>query len=179
MQRLINELRGQNKTKQEIENNPEFIRHQGNYNDASNTLAELNQAITDKEKDLVERQQQIAQYKVELQNMQKSGQKLREEKSEAQADMAIAEQQQQIAGVLNGIQASTVDKDLASVREARKEAKQKAKITSELAGNDARHAESEYLNLAAESTVSKELDSLLDWGDNEAGAKMEDAKLPE
>lgn len=179
MQKRIDSLRTSGKSKEEIQQDPEFIKHSGNYKDANSSLEQTHQQIADKEADLKERQAQIAKYKLELQAMQKNHEKLRQEKTEAVADVAIAQEAQQIADVLNGIADDTTDRDLASVREARKNAQAKAKITAELSGNDAHLAESEYLQLASNSVADKELDSLLNWGEEEPAAKMEDAKLAE
>lgn len=179
MQKRIDTLRGQGKSKEEILLDAEFIKHSGNYKDASSTLEEKHKQVSDKEDDLKERQSQIAKYKLELQTMQKTHEKLRQEKIEAVADVAISQQAQQIADVLNGIAEDTTDKDLQSVRQARKDAQAKARITSELSGNDARIAESEYLQLASASNADKQLDTLLNWGEEESASKMEDAKIAE
>jgi phage shock protein A len=180
MQKRIDALLAQGKTKEDIQKDGEYIKHAGNYKDASSTLEQYNIQIHDKEKDLAERKQQIATYKVELQKMQKDHEKLRAEKSEALADVAIAKQQQQINDLLNGIADDTTDKDLQAARDARKQAQAKAKISAELAGNDAKLAESEYLQLASTSTADKELDNILNWGEMDKNKSvLEDAKLGE
>ena len=179
MQRRIDALKSSGKTKEEIQQDPEFIKHSGNYKDAASSLEQTNAQIHDKESDLHDRTTQIAQYKIELQAMQKAQEKLKNEKVEAIADVAIAQQAQQIADVLNGIAEDTTDKDLVAVREARAKAKAKAKITTALSGNDARLAENEYLELASTGAADKELDGLMNWGEETATSKMEDAKLPE
>lgn len=180
MQKRIDALLAQGKTKEEVQQDPEFIRHSGNYKDASSSLDACLGAIKDKESDLHERQAQIATYKLELQQMQKGLQALKTEKVEAVADVAIAQQMQAINDVLTGVAEDTTDRDLIAVREAAKQAKSKAKVTAELAGNDARLAENEYLNLATGSEADKELDGLLNWGESDASTeKLEDAKLPD
>jgi phage shock protein A len=180
MQKRVTLLLAQGKTREDIEgHDAEFIKHLGNYKDASSSLEQTLKQIHDKEKDLDERKTQIAQYKAELQRMQKDHEKLRTEKQEALADVAIAKQQQAISDVLNGIAQDTTDKDLQSAREARKNAQAKAKISAELAGNDAKLAESEYLQLASSSAADKELDSILNWGEDANKSKLEDAKLIE
>lgn len=178
MQRRIDAMKAQGKTKEETQEDPEFIRHHGNYKDAASTIGRIHEQLKDKEEDLKEKKHQIAQYKLELQQMQKMQQSLKEEKQEAIADVEIAKQAQEINDVLNGISEDTTDKDLAAVREERKKAKAKAKISVELSGNDARIAENEYLELANSSVADKELDDLLNWGE-ESTPKMEDAKLTE
>jgi DNA repair exonuclease SbcCD ATPase subunit len=179
MQRRINELRAQGLDKDKIQADPEFIKHSAAFKDASSTLAEIEARIEEKEKDLAGRKAQIAKFKAELQQMQRDQQSLREEKSEAMADVAVAQQMESVNAVLAGISEDTTDKDLAAARDARKRAKAKAEITSDLAGNDARVAESEYVALSATHVADKELDSLLDWGESKAepAEKLEDAKL--
>ncbi len=180
MKRVQQELLNAGKSKEEIVQNGDFVQHQAAYKDASSSLEEVSARCDEKESDLVDRQAQIATYKAELQRMQRQHQNLKEEKSEAIADVEIAKQMASVNDLLTGIAESSVDKDLAATREARKREVAKSKISSELAGNDARHAENEYLQLAAGSEVDAELDGLLNWdGDAEKAAPMGDARLPE
>lgn len=178
MQRRLNSLKKEGKTKEEIVVDAEFLRHQSAYKDASSSLSEVSARCDEKEVDLEERQNQIATYKSELQSMQRQQAALKEEKSEAIADVAVAEQMDSLNSVLAGISEDSTDKDLAAAREARKKVKAKAAITTELAGNDSKLAENEYLDLAASSEVDDELNNLLDWG-GDSDSKLDDAKLPE
>ena len=73
---------------EEILADGDFLRHQSAYKDASSSVAEVSERCDDKETDLEERRGQIATYKAELQNMQRAQQDLKEEKSEAVADVA-------------------------------------------------------------------------------------------
>ncbi len=179
MQRRINELKSQGKSKDEIQNDGDFLRHTAAYKDAVSSLSLTEEQIGTKEADLEERRDMIDKYKIELQSMQRNQQALKEEKQEALADVAIAKEQQAINDVLNGIASSSADKDLEAARDARKTAKAKAKISSELSGNEARHAENEYLDLAFGSEADKELDALLDWGDQDTDSPRQDAQIPE
>lgn len=184
MQKRLNDLKAQGKTKEEILADVEFIKHRAAFEDASSTLGETTKRMDDKENDLKTRQQQIATYKAELQSMQRSAQSLREEQNEAIADVAIAEQQEAINSMIAGIQSDTTDKDLSAARAARQRAKSKATITAELAGNDARLAENEYLDYAAKQAANTELDGLLNWGEEtkeekKGDADLSPAKLPE
>lgn len=179
MQRTINKLKDEGKTKEEIQMDADFIKHSSAFKDASSTHAEIEERIAEKEADLQEREGQIAKYKAELQSMQRNQQELKDEKHEAVADVAVAQQMESINNVLNGMSEDTTDKDLQAARDARKKAKANASISSELAGNDAKHAENEYLDMAAGSEADAELDSLLDWGEDASSDKMEDVQLPE
>ena len=179
MQRRINELKAQGKSKEEIQEDGDFLRHSAAYKDAVSSLNLTEEQIATKEADLEERRDMIDKYKIELQSMQRNQQALKEEKQEALADVTIAKEQQAISDVLNGIAADSTDKDLEAAREARKTAKAKAKIGAELSGNEARHAENEYLDLAFGSEADKELDALLDWGDQDTDSPRQDAQIPE
>lgn len=179
MQRRINQLRKEGKGKEECQMDAEFIKHSSAYKDASSTLAQLEERIDEKEIDLRERQHQVAKFKTELQEMQRAQQALKEEKSEAVADVAVAQQMEAVNSVLAGISSDSTDKDLQAAREARKRAKAKASITAELSGNDAKLAENEYLAEAAGSVADSELDGLLDWGDEDKNDSLADAKLTE
>ena len=177
MQRTIKSLAG--KDKAEIQANPEFQKHHAAYTDASSSVAEVSARIDEKETDLAERRKQISQYKIQLQQMQRDVKDLAEEKQEAVADVAVAQQAEAIASVLNGIAEDSTDKDLQAARAARKAAKAKAQISTELAGTDAVHAENEYLELAGSAVADSELDDLLDWGEPDAPDDLANAKLPE
>jgi chromosome segregation ATPase len=178
MQKRINALKAEGKSKEGMESDSEFIKHRAAYMDMKSTVAEKEARIDELEVDLEERRKQIATYKAELQQMQRQQASLREEKHEALADVAIANQAEAINSVLAGISADSTDKDLQAAREARKAAKAKAQITSELAGNDARLAENEYRDYALESEADNELDDLLDWGDNET-SERQDVQIPD
>ena len=184
MQKRLDALKAEGISGEELksktQSDPEFIRHSKIYKDSEASFKDLNDKITEKEDDLAARKKQIAEYKAELLLMQKSQERLKEEKVEAIADVAIAQQAQQIADVLSGIAEDETDQDLLAVREATKVARAKAKIASELSGSTVRNSDNEYLELANSNAVDKELDSLLDWGESpETESKMENAKLPE
>jgi len=177
MQRCIKQLQTTGKSKEEVQADPEFQKHHAAYTDASSSLGEVSARIDEKEVDLADRRKQIAQYKIQLQQMQRDVKELAEEKHEALADVAVAQQADAINSVLNGIANDTTDKDLQAAREARKAAKAKAQISTELAGTDAVVAENEYLELAGSSAADSELDSLLDWGDEDAADAKADAQF--
>jgi hypothetical protein len=179
MQRCIKQLQGQGKSKEEIQADGDFMKHHAAYKDASSSLEEVEARLDEKETDLEQRRKQINQYKLELQKMQRAAKELKEEKHEALADVAVAQQAQAINDVLAGIAEDSTDKDLQAAREARKKAKAKAAISAEMAGSDAEFAENEYLELAAGSEADAELDDLLDWGDEGEADSKADAKLTE
>lgn len=178
MQKRINSLRSEGNSKEECQTDPDFITHSKAYTDASKKHGDLETRLATKEADLKSRKEQIAKYKAELQSMQRQQQALKEEKHEALADVAVAKQMDAVNSVLAGISDDSTDKDLEAARAARQRAVAQAQISSELTGNDASVAESQYLDMAAESVADSELDDLLDWGDEKEPAKQ-DAQVPE
>ena len=179
MQRRINALREEGKTKEEIGMDGEFMKHKAAYEDASSTFEQLDARIGEKEASLKERQNQTAKLKIQLQQMQRNQSELKEEKQEALADVAIAQQTEAANNILAGVSTDSTDKDLEGARSARQRAKARANIMTELTGNDAAVAENEYLAMASADSASSELDGLLDWGDEEKESPKQDAQVPE
>lgn len=178
---LANKLKSEGQTIEQIKANPEYLKHITAFQDAASSAKDTETEISEIEKDLEVQKKQISVYKVQLQQMQRSKKQLEEEKQEAIADVAIAKEMQKVNDIISGVAEDTVDKDLASAREARKQAKNKAHIAAELSGNDAEAAQAEYINFAAEHDVTSEFDALI--GLVEEPKKEEEnlnpAKLPE
>ena len=178
MQKTIDKMKVEGKTKEEILTSADFLKHQASFNDATTTLASVSKDLEEKKADLEKRKSQIATFKAQLQKIQRSGASLREEKEEALADVAIAKSMEAIDSQLAGITSDSSDEELKEAREARNRAKTRAEIKAELAGNDVSLAENEYLQLAAESVASSQLDGMLNWGESES-EELSPAKLPE
>jgi phage shock protein A len=178
MQRTIDKLKSEGKTKEQIQASAEFLKPQAAFNDATTTLANVSKELEEKKIDLEKRNAQIATFKAQLQKIQKSGASLKEEREEALADVAIAKSMEAIDSQLAGLTVDSADEELKEAREARNRAKTRAEIKSELAGNDASLAENEYIQLAAESEASSQLDNMLNWGESDQ-EELSPAKLPE
>lgn len=178
MQRRINELKGTH-TQEQIKTDSDFIKHQLAYDDASKSLAEATTQYDELNVQLGERRKLIATYKAQLQQHQRGVDKLRAEKHDALADVALAKQSEAINATLANISGLTTDEELKDAREARQRARASASVVSEITGNDARAAEQEYVNYASQSASANELDSLLDWGNESDDKDRSPAKLPE
>lgn len=181
MQKRIDLLKSQNKSKEQILADFEFLKHKNAFDDASSTLTQKLDRMGDKEKMLQTRQGQLAQYKIQLQEMHRETEELKQEKHEAIADIEIAKQSEEINAALAQIPVDTTDNDLAAARKARQRAQARATVTAEMIGHDAKSTQAEYLNYAEEQQTSKELDTLLNWGDETPTKeeKLSPAKLPE
>jgi chromosome segregation ATPase len=183
--KLTEQLKAQGKSPEEIKTNADFMKHMAAYQDAASSLADCEKQIAEKESDMQERSKQIASFKIELQNMQRNAQKLQEEKVDAVAETQIAQQQESLKRTLAGITKDTTDDDLAAARAARDRAKASAKVISELTGNDANVAESEYLKYASDTTHADAFAALVGLDEGKPAVaeapkpELEAAKLPE
>jgi hypothetical protein len=81
MQRRIDALRKEGKSKDEILVDGEFVKHKHAFDDASSTLTEVQARFDEKDADLKSKKKKIAEFKAELQGMQRANERLREEKS--------------------------------------------------------------------------------------------------
>lgn len=171
------------KSEGDIKSNPEYLKHMAAFNDASAKLNEATDQIKGREKEIEALKVQIAQYKVQLQQMERSQNDLRLEKEEALADVQIAKETKAVNDVMSGLTEDNIDKDLKSVRDARKNLRNEAKIAQELGGNSASLLEDEYLNYAESSQAASEFDALIGLGKQEAKdeteKELDPAKLPE
>lgn len=175
---LADQLKAQGVPVDQIKKNPEYLKHMAAFQNAATSAKDVENDIQSLENELEGHRGQISQYKIQLQNMQRSNKDLQEEKQEAIADVAIAKEMQAVNDVLNGLTEDTVDKDLVAARKARQNAKAKAHITAELAGNDARLAEAEYIDFAANNDASSEFDALIGLTED-TETSLDPAKLPE
>jgi len=175
---LAQQLQAQGQTIEQIKSNPEYLKHMAAFQNAATSAKDAETEIQQIEAELDNQRKQIAQYKIQLQNMQRSQKDLQEEKNAAIADVAVAKEMQAVNDVLNGVATDTTDKDLDAARKARQHAKASAQITAELAGNDAQLAEDEYLHFAADNDASSEFDALIGLTEEPSG-NFDPAKLPE
>jgi len=185
MQSRIDSLKKSGKGKEDILADADFIKHKTAYEDASTKLAEKQGDFDKKEESLKEKQTSLASHKAKLQQMQRGNKDLKEEKQEAIADINAAKHEEALNSRLLGVGgADTTENDLAQARAARNRVVNRAKVSSELAGNDASVAENEYLTEATKTKTSSSLDKLLDWGETDKKEEPKEealnpAKLPE
>jgi phage shock protein A len=172
-------LQAQGKTPDQIKADAEYIKCQAGYAAADKEWKRLDGEIDEIEAKIAEREGQINQYKVELQNMQRNIDNLKEEKHEAIADVAVAQQERDIADALNGLSSDTTDQDLQAVREARKRVKAEAKVSKELAGTNARNVDNEFANYAEKAGANDEFASLIGLEQKAAPTPDAPSKLPE
>jgi phage shock protein A len=171
-------LQAAGKTIEQIKADAEYIKCNAGYAAATKEWAKLDSEIEELEASITEKEGRINTFKVELQNMQRSIEALKEEKHEAIADVQVAKQEREIADALNGISTDTTDNDLVAVREGRKREKAEAKVSRELAGTNAKNVDNEFASYGETAGAMSEFDALIGL-EQKAAPVMDPSKLPE
>ena len=96
--------------------------------------------------------------------------KLKEEKHDAVADVLSAREEKQIADMVNGISNDKTAADLQRLREMRQKASASARVSREMAGLDAKRAETEFLEYAQQATSDDEFDALIGLSKDKKGS---------
>jgi len=168
---------------EKVKADPEYAKCQSAYKDFSSTLEEKMKAAKELEENLAEIGTNISQHKTNIQGILRDLDKIKSEKHEAVADVISAREEQEIADMVNGISEDRSAKELQELRELRRDAKGKAKVSRELAGLDARTAENDFLAYAEQTASDDEFDKLIGLTKEEAKdttpATTERTSLPE
>jgi phage shock protein A len=182
-------LQGQDRPKEDIQKDEEYLKCLGAYNDFSSTLTEKQARIAELETDIQEYSRRIGEHKVQLQALVREIEKVKAEAADTVADMITTREEKEIADTLSGIAEDGTAKELQRMRELRQEMKAEARISGELAGTDAKAQEAEFLDYARRTTASDEFEALVGLAaKTDAGARGETAaasaekareKLPE
>ncbi|MFN0058181.1 MAG: PspA/IM30 family protein [Planctomycetota bacterium] len=158
---LVEKLRASGADTEAIKNNPEYKQCLSAFNDFSSTLTEKNRHIAGLEEDLKQLTVNVASHKVQLQELLREIDKLREESSAAVADIITSKEEQGIADMIAGISKEGHAKELQELREMRERSKAEARVSRELAGTDTKRQEAEFLDYATRSGASDEFDRLI------------------
>lgn len=173
-------LTSQGKTPEEVKADAEYLRCFNGYTLADTDAKKLESAIQFLEKDIEERNNFINQKKLDLTNAKKRYDDLKNEKHEAIADLLSAKEEEEFAKMQAGLSEDTTDKDLAAVREARTNAKLRAKGYSELAGTDHKTNVDDFVQAANKASSASEFDSLIGLESKPSQENsLKAAKLPE
>jgi len=144
-----------------IKKNEEYQKCLAAFNDFSSTLAEKNDRIAELEADVRQLGDNISGHKVQLQQLLRDLDGLREEASATVADMITAKEEQNIADMVAGISEERFSKELQDMRDLRQTSKAKARISREMAGTDTKRQESEFLEYARKGVATDEFDRLI------------------
>ncbi len=181
----VAKLRSEGKSKEEIHADEDYKKCQAAFQQFSATLAEKQQHIEELEGDVENYAKNIADHKVQLQQLIREVDKLRDEKSDAVAEVISAKHEKEIADTFASIAQDGTTEELQSLRKIRQEIKAEARISSEIAGTDTKAQQAEFLEYARTSQSSSEFDSLLGLDEDapkdapEEKDKKERTSLPE
>lgn len=183
---LVKELQGQGLAMEQIKQHPEYIKCMTAFNDFTSTEKEKSEHIVELEGDVAELGQSIDGHKVQLQQLLREIDKLKEESAQAVAEMITAKEEEEIADMISGISEDRTSQELAEMRELRQEKKAQARVAREMAGTDTMRQEAEFLEYARTSSSTDEFDKLIGLAESTdtesapaAEAPRSEPKLPE
>jgi chromosome segregation ATPase len=169
----IAELQSQGKSMEAIKHDEGYIKCLSAFNDFSSTLDEKREHIDENEGDVKGIGDNIKNHKIQLQQLLRDIDKLKEEASATVADMITAKEEEGISDMLSGISDDKYDKELQDLRDVRDQQKAKARISRELSGTDTARQEAEFLDYARDHSHTSEFEELIGL------AKESDAPNPE
>lgn len=184
---VVAQLKGQGVGMEQIKANEEYLKCLAAFNDFNSTLAEKQDHIAELERDVQEIGTNVRNHKVQLQQLLREIDKIKEEASATVADVITAKEEEQIADLLSGISDDRTSKELEEMRDVRAQTKAQARVSREMAGTDTAAQEREFLEYARTGVSTDEFDQLIGLaGESEAApesaapARREsDVKLPE
>ena len=163
-QQTAADLQKQGMAPEEVKQHTEYTRCVTAYQEFNSNLQEKEGRITELESEIEQAQADIDSHKVQITSLHRELDKIKNEQSEAVADLITAKEQEEIADMLSGISMDGTSADLTRMREIREKAKGRSKVAQELAGTDSRSDEEEFLTAARSSSASDEFDALIFGG---------------
>ena len=182
----VDRLKGQGATMDTIKHDEDYLKCLAAFNDFSSTLEEKTNRITELEGDVRQLGENISGHKLQLQQLLRDLDGLREEASATVADILTAREEESIANMVAGISDDRFSKELQDMRDLRQQHKARARVTREMAGTDNKRQEAEFLEYARTTVRSDEFDKLIGLAaeaDASTAARTEDrpvrSQLPE
>jgi phage shock protein A len=136
------------KTREEAQQDPEFVKCMRAYQDFKSSLEILQQRKEGLEADVVQTDQDSKGYEVQLQSLHREMKELLDERERSVADVAMARETRAANEALAGIATDGTADDMRRLRESVAQAKAEAQVTSRLAGTDTARQEAEFLEMA-------------------------------
>ncbi len=136
------------KTREESQQDPEFLKCMKAYQDFKNSLELLMQRKESLDQDVEHSEKEAKGYEVQLQSLHRELQDLIDERERSVADVAMARETRAASEALAGIATDGTADDLRRLRESVSQAKAEAEVTSRLAGTDTARQEAEFMELA-------------------------------
>lgn len=131
------------------------------FNDFSTKIEEKTARINELEGDVQEMDNTISGHKIQLQQMLREIENLKEEQATTVAEIITAKEEAELNDMLSGISSDRTSRELSDMRQLRDEMKAKAKVSKELAGTDTKVQEAEFLEYASKNVATDEFDKLI------------------
>ncbi|MXZ00966.1 hypothetical protein F4Y93_10085 [Candidatus Poribacteria bacterium] len=181
-QQTAADLQAQGMAPEEVKQHAEYVRCVTAYQEFNTNLEDKTRQISELENDIQEAQAGIDNHKIQITSLHRDLEQIKDEQSEAVADLITAREQEEIADMLSGISMDGTSAELTRMREIREKAKGRSVVAQELAGTDSRSEEQEFLAAARSSSTSDEFDALIfgaQQTDTQTGTETESAKKAE
>ena len=173
---VVKSLQAQGKTMAEIKANEEYLTCMTAFSDFTSTAAEKNEHIAELEGDIKDLENTIGGHKVQLQQLVRDLEKIKEESAATVADVITAKEEEEIADMISGIANDRSSQELQEMRDLRQRQKAEARISREMAGTDTKQQEAEFLEYARSNVANDEFDQLIGLADSTD--KVEKAEQP-
>ena len=160
-QQTAADLQAQGMGPEEVKQHAEYVRCVTAYQEFNTNLEDKTGQISGLENDIAEAQAGIDNHKIQITSLHRDLEQIKDEQSEAVADLITAREQEDIADMLSGISMDGTSAELSRMREIREKAKGRSVVAQELAGTDSRSEEQEFLEAARSSSTSDEFDALI------------------
>ena len=163
-QQTAADLQKEGMSPEEVKQHAEYTRCVTAYQEFNTNLEEKEGRIEELESEIETAQADIDSHKNQITSLHRDLDKIKDEQSEAVADLITAREQEEISDMLSGISMEGTSAELSRMREIRQKAKGRSKVAQELAGTDSKSDEQEFLDAARSSSTSDEFDALIFGG---------------
>lgn len=183
---VVAQMKAEGKSIEQIKAGDDYQTCIAAFNDFSVKTDEKTERIKELESDVKEMDQTISGHKIQLQQMLREIDALKDEQATTVAEIITAKEEAELNDMLSGISADRTSRELSDMRQLRDEMKAKAKVSKELAGTDTKVQEAEFLEYASKNVATDEFDKLIglageaDASDTASPESREgESKLPE
>ncbi|MEM1354371.1 MAG: hypothetical protein AAGC44_02395 [Planctomycetota bacterium] len=158
---VVAQMKAQGQGIEQIKASEDYQTCMAAFNDFSTKVDEKTERIAELEGDVKEMDDTISGHKIQLQQMLREIENLKEEQATTVAEIITAKEESELNDMLAGISTDRTSRELADMRQLRDEMKAKAKVSKELAGTDTKVQEAEFLEYASKNVATDEFDKLI------------------
>ena len=180
---VVQQMQASGRNLDEIKASEDYKKCLAAYNDFAAKAPEKQTRISEYEADVERLDEQIRSHKLQLQEMLREIDTLREEQATTVAEVITAKEEEEINTMLAGISTDRSSRELQEMRQLREQVKAQARVSREMAGTDTKAQEAEFLKYATDTQHADEFDRLIGLAgeaDREANEPMQrEPRLPE